>query len=157
MTRAATTGALLLAAALACGCGGDSGNSLSGSIGSSYSLDFTSVRVQKQFIKGKLDAVYVLYVYQPQGAANPRFPVKVIANAPVKVGQKHDLVSDGGVVRVMGDGSVYPDLQEGYILFDALGDEGEDASGEFHVTFDSTPSITTLNGEFSATVERIGT
>lgn len=153
MRHACVALAALLALA---GCGDGTGdNELSGSSVKSYNLAFDSVVVQKQTAGGVFKAMVVRYIKQRKGA-NPSNPVVVVANAPVKEGEKKDITgNNGSIYRVMDDGSVFPDVKTGHITFSSLGEVGEKGAGEFYVTFNDSLK-TTLNGTFSATVTAIG-
>lgn len=151
--RLARSAALwLFITGLAAGCNGSQSNRLFGSASTIYNLDFTSVRVNKQVIGGVFKAMVLEYVNERKSSAE--IPVKVVANAPVTEGQQKDLVKEGAVYRVMGDGSQFKAMQKGTITFEDLPDPGGDCSGEFYITF--VEGGITLNGEFSATLGKLG-
>lgn len=156
MTRAALFFLLLLLCAP--GCDGTGGSEIGGSVAISYNVDFSRVDIKKQVKGDQFIAMVVEYVNDKiKGCDDPidqcPRPVKVVANAPVTKGEKHDLVNDGTITRIMNDGSQFKDLREGFIRFDELGDVGKHAEGEFYGTFIDGM---TINGKFSGTVQQLG-
>jgi hypothetical protein len=137
---------MLLALSLA-GCGGSESNSLSGSVKETFPMDFDHVEVYRQETAGTFVAMKVMYV-DGQGSKK-RYPVILIANAPVAENQPKNLKTEGNLYRTF-DGSEFAPLKEGTITFEKLGKVGESVSGKFYATF--TPG-TTLNGDFSATLQ----
>jgi len=153
-TRALLTCFALVGAALLAGCDDTAGSRLGGSVYETYNLTFNTIKIKKQVVGGTFQAMIVEYVNDSGGCANAcEIPVKVVINAPVSGGEKKDLAKDGAVTRVMKDNSQFPDLDKGNITFHDLPDVGGDASGEFYATF---VGGTTLNGEFSGTVQLLG-
>jgi hypothetical protein len=146
---------LLLLLALAGGCGLEA-NRLYGSVKEAYSdLPFQHVDVLRQEYGGQVVAYHVIYT-DDKG----QIPVKVTANAPVEEGVAKDLMNKGGsLTREVVNASQFPDMLRGNILFEHLGDVGSLASGNFHITFQASPSKGletegTLNGDFSATLQK---
>lgn len=141
------------------GCDGlDDCNELGGAVVTTFNLDFSRVDIKKQVNTGVFTAMIVEYVNSNvKGCSSPTDtcprPVKVVANAPVKQGEKRDLVKYGVITRIMTDGSVFKDLKEGFIVFDELGDVGSHAEGEFYGTF--IDGIT-INGKFCGDVKQLG-
>jgi hypothetical protein len=149
--------ALSLGSALS-GCDGIGEDSrLFGSAAKTYNLDFTEVRINRQSMDGTFHAMIVEYVNQKKGGLE-EFPVKVIALAPVEAGQQKDLMTGGSITRVMPDAAQFPEMESGNVTFSNI-EVGTHCSGEFYVTFKPAKqgsSSTTLNGEFSATVGKLG-
>ncbi|MCC6746236.1 MAG: hypothetical protein IT371_01170 [Deltaproteobacteria bacterium] len=139
--------ALLLVAA--CGGGAASGNRLFGSAETQYDLVFDAVQIHRQESRGQMVAMIVTYLRGP-GTNKQAIPVKVVANAPVAEGQEKDLMKEGALTRVMQDASQFSEMKSGKVIFDTLGGAGSAAKGRFYVTF---VKGSTLNGEFSGTVE----
>jgi hypothetical protein len=136
---------LVLFLAYGCGGSGSGSNSLSGSAETTFNLSFDTVRITRQEHQGQFVAMIVAYIKTEK--SGERTPVKVVANAPVEEGQKKDLLNEGSLSRAF-DGSEFPKMKDGFVLFDSLGTkEGESTSGEFFVAFTTG---TTLNGDFSA-------
>lgn len=132
-------------------------NRLFGSAAKTYNLDFTSVRIKKQLMEGDFHAMIVEYVNEKKDGFE-EYPVKVIALAPVESGQKQDLMAGGSITRVMPDAAQFPEMESGNITFSSI-TVGDGCTGEFFVTFvppKEGSSSTTLNGEFSGTVEQLG-
>jgi hypothetical protein len=163
MTRPALVRTLVLSLALALGsttfgCDGiGEDNRIFGSAAKTYNTDFTDVRVNRQSMDGKFHAMIVEYVNQKKGGLE-EFPVKVIALAPVEAGQQKDLMTGGSITRVMPDAAQFPEMESGNVTFSSV-EVGTHCSGEFYVTFKPAKqgsSSTTLNGEFSATVGKLG-
>lgn len=150
-TRASVTLLVLLAS----GCGSEA-NRLSGSVKAAYGdLPFQRVEVLRQEYNNQVVAYHVKYVDE-----KGNIQVKVTANAPVQEGVPKDLLNNGGALsREVVNGSQFPEMKLGNILFERLGDVGSLASGNFHVTFKANPSAGlttegTLSGDFSATLQK---
>lgn len=155
--------ALLICSLLILGLAGCDGigdcNELGGAVVTTFNLDFSRVDIKKQINNGVFTAMIVEYVNtNKKGCSSPvdtcPRPVKVVANAPIKEGEKRDLVKYGVITRIMDDGSVFKDLKEGFIKFDELGDVGSHAEGEFYGTFQD--GGLTINGKFCGDVQQLG-
>lgn len=151
MTRT-VLGSYLVALSICLGCGAESsGNKLSGSVERSFNLEFDQVKIERQESNNAWIAMIVTYLNSSTG----EIPVKVVANAPIEAGVKHDLVTDGKVDRFVQNGAKFknpPQAGKAHITFDTLGQVGESASGNFFVTFSDG---STLNGAFSGTVTQL--
>jgi hypothetical protein len=141
--------ALLLAGASGCS-GLEDCNKLAGAVALTYDLSFSAVTIEKQIKSEQFQAMRVTYL---NGATND-IPVRVVANAPIEAGQHKDLAKaqEASVYRVMANNSDFPEVREGYIVFDDLGDVGDDGNGKFYATF---LDGTTLNGEFCGVVKEL--
>ena len=143
--------ALLLAFVGACG---GPGNSLSGSIGESFSLDFDSAQIRKQ----DLDLI-VEYLKKQNGGTNK--VAKIVVDT-------QDLVIDSSTVirgdlfnqkvtvsRVTMAGGDFPPLKSGSIRFsDWNFKNGGRVAGEFDVLFTNGR---TLSGNFENDVQEVST
>jgi hypothetical protein len=160
MIRAAQWTIIALAGCLWClGCGdGSDDSSLSGSASRTYDLAFDHVVLQKQYMGGEWHSFNIKYVQLregPQGEMKYN-PVVLIANAPVEEGKKINLLENGATLsRVMPDAATFPDILEGSLTIEELGEPGQMSSGKFFITFDDNRK-TTLDGEFAATLEKVG-
>jgi hypothetical protein len=136
------------------GCGGGSAacgtttcNALCGSVQQTYKLDFERVECLRMDQGGQPNAYIVQYVDKVGN-----MPVKIVVNAPVKQGEDKDLVATGSTIKhTMPSASEFPEMKEGKIIFDGLGDIGGSCDGRFYVTFVKTGS--TLDGGFCATMK----
>ncbi|MFH1131453.1 MAG: hypothetical protein V1754_08965 [Pseudomonadota bacterium] len=121
---------------------------LTGSAVQDYDLDFDMVTIHRQENGGQPIAMIVSYVRQTK--AGLEYPVKIVANWPVEQEKEKDLVQNGSLSRIVTNDSQFPSMEQGSLAFDILGNIGENASGEFHITFEKGKG--TLNGTFSAIV-----
>jgi len=142
-----------LALALVLGaCGNDSSDKeLEGSVCTTFKCEVDYVEIYRQENR-ELEGQYdwkVMYVKQDK--QTQRWPAIVVATAPVKEGEAVPLPARGSITHVV-DGAEFPELREGEVTFDTLGDVGEEASGKFFGTFVTGG---TINGEFSATVQSL--
>ncbi len=130
-------------------CGGP-GNSLEGSIGASFSLDFDRTRIRRQDL-----ALIIEYLKDYSGGTTKVAKVVLdTENLPMRGGAvvKGDVFVDRvQVSRVATSGGDFPPLKSGSIRFeDWEFSDGGRVSGEFDVLFTNGR---TLHGNFENTVE----
>ena len=138
--------ALLPALLLTTACG--SGDTLDGSIGDTFSLDFDSVDIKKQ-------DEYLLVEYR-KGADRVCKVLVDTTDLGLKDGSKvsgEDFLDSVQISRVDASGQNFPDVDSGELeLDDYEFKKGGKVSGEFSVVFENGR---TLDGEFSGDVEEV--
>lgn len=140
---------LLATSALACGGGGE----LSGTFVNEYRLSYDRIVIQRQENGGQPTAMVVEYLRTIPRSTPAQFekPIKVVVPFPLEAGVSVDLVAQAGTVEhIVVSGAAFPQVERGSIVFDTLGDAGQQAAGEFFAIFAGGG---TLNGKFSGTVE----
>ncbi len=131
-------------------CGSDTaGNELDGSVKTTFNLEFDYVEIFRQDNKELPDEFDWKVMYVKEDKSSKRWPAIVVGTAPVKEGQAVKFPAGGSITHVV-DGAEFPELKDGEILFETLGEVGDTASGKFFGTFVNGG---TINGEFSATIQ----
>ncbi len=144
MTRAAV---LIIGAALGlAGCGGPP-NSLEGSIGESFPLDFDRVRVRKQ------DEHLLIEYLKDLGGTTHKMLKIVIDTDDLNLGDGTEITDEAFLEHVViqrhaAEGGDFPEVKSGAIRFRELGfDAGDRVDGDFDALL---VNGRTLNGNFDA-------
>jgi hypothetical protein len=146
-------GALFAALAALAGCSGPD-NSLEGSIGESFSLDFDRVAIYKQD-----QVLRIEYLREVAGATNKVCKI-VVDTVGLSIGDE-SVIEDElfrthvTVQRIANEGGDFPPVQHGKITFETYEFEsGGQIDGDFECLFDNGR---TLSGTFDSQVEEVAT
>lgn len=120
-------------------------NSLSGTVGDTFPLDFETVEAFRSDENKTLKSVIIKYIRLPEIPKKTSNPAVIVTNAPIRIDESIDLTKQENTLFRVPNTKPYPAIQSGSIWFEALGNVTQPVSGRFEAVFKTGE---TLQGKF---------